>query len=269
MVVIAIAATSLPAAADVEQDATQLGWSWLYDGGMIPFVYGSGGVILASNLGLFAPRRTPLFFSENEGGAEPRGDTVPPVTSAVVAAVGIAAVGLVPDDARWFHLKGFIETTATLGALTRIVTVTFGRHRPDYDLEGPDEPGKRVSFFSGHAAQTVGQTAYVGLWLRFHVFEDIRGDRILPWWEALSYAGLAAFAIYVPASRVSDHRHHASDVLVGALVGATSSTAFFFWQKHRYEVAASALSRRERGGHGRFLLLPETAHPGFSVLAIW
>jgi membrane-associated phospholipid phosphatase len=43
-----------------------------------------------------------------------------------------------------------------------------------------------------------------------------------------------AGATLIAAERVYHDRHHASDVIVGALLGAAESTAAFFYQEHRF-----------------------------------
>ncbi len=253
--------------ADDEREPRALpapGWSYLYDGGAIPLVYGSAALALSIDLWV-EPRSTPLWFDPNEGGAEYRGDTVPGWTLPVGAGAIALSLALDHDDSHWYHLKGFLESALTVLAVTRTTKVAFGRHRPDYDLTGDNPASARRSFFSGHASDTLTYTTYLGLYLRYHTFSRLRGGRWLPWWEGLTYAGLAGVAFYVPASRVWDHRHHLSDVLVGAGVGAGASAVLFWWQERRYRRARSALRRGERAAPG-LIVLPDVEHPGLTLL---
>jgi membrane-associated phospholipid phosphatase len=246
-------------------DPTDLDLAYLYDGGVIPFFYLP--LAFTTSLDLWVPpRESPLGFSVDEGGAPSRqADEVPGWTVGAGATLMSLGIVLSDDDARWFHLKGMGEALATTGTLTALAKVTFGRHRPDFVLDGPNPPDARRSFFSGHASTSLAATTYFALYLRTHGFDRWREPGTLPWWEAATYTGLAALAVYVPYTRVRDHRHHATDALVGALVGAGTATAFFLWQEHRYGEAASPLATPRLVAARRPLILPGFGGAGASL----
>jgi membrane-associated phospholipid phosphatase len=210
---------------------TGLDWSYLYDGGAIPFVYGSAA-LAAGCFFLTDPPDSPRWFDPAEGGAEPRDEIIP--TPYVIGFAGAATVGLglVPSEARWYHVKGMAEALLTTTAMTEAAKNLFGRHRPAYDPATAEEDDRK-SFFSGHSSITLATTVYLGLYLDGHVFAGRRT------WEPLPLAALAAISVYVPYTRWADHSHHPSDILVGAGVGATTAALFYWWQERRFRSHAT------------------------------
>ena len=103
----------------------------------------------------------------------------------------------------------------------------------DTDIDTDDN--ERKSFPSGHSTSALRITSYTALYLRRHVFAEMRGDAFISWPEAIAYPALAALAVYVPYTRVVDHRHHVSDVLAGAALGLTYSSLFFWYQESRLQ----------------------------------
>lgn len=243
------------------------GWSYLVDGGAIPFAYGS----FAAYLGLVffvSPRDEPLWFSASEGGATNVHETVPSYmvyAGGGVTLVGMAALG---GPSRWPHMKGFLQSVATTGLLTELAKDTFGRHRPYYDPATSTADRDRKSFFSGHASLTLAITTYAGLYFQRHVFARWRApSQRFAWWESFPLAALAGLSVYVPYTRVADNRHHLSDVLAGAAVGAAASVAFFTWQERRFQRTRTAGERHRRNRRGAdVVLLPTLDHPGASLL---
>ena len=231
--------TVAPKAANSQSKPGEIDWSYLYDGGAIPFVYGSAIWFVASEK-FIEPPDSPRFFSDTEGGATPRGDTVPTFTLPLGAIAAASLIGFGGDDSKWFHLKGILQSTVTNSAITNSIKLTFGRQRPDYQM-GDDQDSRR-SFVSGHASSSIATLTYISLFMRKHGFKNLRGDRFLPWWEGLFYAGTASLAVYVPLSRVLDNRHHVTDVVTGGLLGAATSSLFFFWQERRYKNSLRAAS---------------------------
>lgn len=266
---LALAAVLAPVSARADDgarddDPFDLEWSYLYDGGALPFVFGTGAV--AASLYLFVdPRDTPWQFSASEGGAQRVEESVPDIA---VAGIGLLAgwgVAAADRDARWFHTKGFAESFCTTAALTELSKGLFARHRPRFDPSLADEPDDRKSFFSGHASLTWSSVAYLGLYLRQHAFAPWRGESSLAWWELPAYASLIALGVYVPYTRVDENYHHLSDVLVGGAVGTASAAVFYWWQQRRYQRAAAGLPERATPsitvaplGAGRGLLLVGT-----------
>lgn len=243
---LALALAPLSAHADSgapDDDPFDLEWSYLYDGGAVPFVFGAGAA--AVSLYLFAePRDTPWLFSASEGG-EPRIDeSIPDIAVAGMGALAGLGVAAWDRDARWFHTKGFVESFCTTAALTELSKGVVGRHRPRFDPALSDEADDRKSFFSGHASLTWSTVTYLGLYLRQHAFATRRGTAALAWWEMPAYASLLAVGVYIPYTRVDEGYHHVSDVLVGASVGSATAALFYWWQQRRYERAAAG-ARRE------------------------
>ena len=114
------------------------------------------------------------------------------------------------------------RSLATGVFLTGAVKVIVGRHRPSWS-EDTNTPGSRRSFPSGHSTQAWAIATYSALYLRGHVFDKYRGDSVLPWYEALTYGGIAAGAAFVSGERVVHNRHHLSDVVIGGIVGGATS----------------------------------------------
>ena len=240
------------------------GWRYLVDGGAVPFLYGSAAAGLVVELWT-EPRSEPLWFDDGEGGAPRNGDTVPSAAVGGVAALGLVAMAAVPAPGRWYHVKGLGESLATTWLATSVAKNVFGRRRPDYDLTAPDtnDSDSRKSFFSGHGSMTLATTTYLGLYLYGNVFEQWRAPgSALAWWELFPYAGLAAISVYVPASRVSDNRHNGSDVITGALVGASMSIGFYAWQELRHQ-------RGRSEQRGRLVIVPAAAGMPGAAVAGW
>ncbi len=215
---------------------SQIDWSYLYTDGAVPFFWLPLAYRFA--LGNIEPPSTPILFSPNAGGKSQRGDTVPSWTLAAGTIGVLGGMALSKSDAKWFHIKGLGQSMAVKIAIVSTMKNFFGRRRPDFDEDNPTAESRR-SFPSGHASTTLALTTYTALFLRNHGFKKLRGDKKLPLWEAATYAGLLGLSVYVPVSRVTDHRHNTSDVIVGAAMGAAISTAFYAWQESRYRNATN------------------------------
>lgn len=132
----------------------------------------------------------------------------------------------------------FIFGAAASQSLTDIAKFTIGRLRPHFlDVCKPNwskincsagyivnfvcegDPVKsseaRLSFYSGHSSFSM----YCMLFLALYLQSRMRGDwaRLL---RPTIQFGLVAVSIYVGLSRVSDYKHHWSDVLIGLIQGA-------------------------------------------------
>jgi hypothetical protein len=237
--------------------------SYLWDGGALPFLYGSLAARWALESTLHPPAE-PRLFSDDEGGERSMREAELP---GPVVTVGGAMLGLTiamsGDDARWFHMKGMAEAMATTTLLTGIGKVSFGRHRPDYDPGATDDDGRR-SFPSGHSSQAFSAATYVIIYLRSHGFDRWRTPGTLPWWEGATYAAIGGLALAVPIERVYHHRHHATDALAGSLLGAGTSAVFYWWQERRYQ---RAVAGDHEGNLGGPMIAPSFDHPG--VQAMW
>ncbi|XP_034956473.1 phospholipid phosphatase 1 isoform X2 [Zootoca vivipara] len=135
-------------------------------------------------------------------------------------------------------LGTFIFGAAISQSLTDIAKYSIGRLRPHFlDICVPDWPRincsagyienfkclgnkakineARLSFYSGHSSFSM----YCMLFLALYLQARMKGD-----WARLvrptAQFGLIAASIYVGLSRVSDYKHHWSDVLTGLIQGA-------------------------------------------------
>jgi membrane-associated phospholipid phosphatase len=256
---LACALVLAPAPASAEAPPEELTLSYLWDGGALPFVWGSLGASYAIEY-WFDPPAQPRLFSPDEGGATSRKDREVPsyVINAGGAVVGVA-IAVTDEPSRWYHVKGLVESLLTTSLVTTIGKHTFGRHRPDYD---PDTSGDadRKSFPSGHSSGGLAAITYAALYLRVHGFDRFRRPGTLPWWEVATYGGLAALAVAVPYERVLHHRHHATDAISGALIGTASSSLFFLWQERRYRRATRGAPRAES-----LELAPSLDRPGLML----
>lgn len=230
--VVAAAVAAAPRAAHADDEADPRDASYYWDGGALPFFWAALGADYALR-GWGIPRETPLLFDADEGG-QPRASWEIPnwAVRAGAGAVGLA-IALGGAGAEWYHVKGLAESVVTAGLVTTTLKLTFGRHRPDY-VPGDTARKGRKSFPSGHATTLFVMATYSALYLREHVFDRVRdpGSLVAPV-EALAYAGIAAGATVLSLERVYHNRHHATDVLAGAAVGAATSIAFFLYQEHR------------------------------------
>uniref|UniRef100_A0A3Q4G1Q9 Phosphatidic acid phosphatase type 2D n=1 Tax=Neolamprologus brichardi TaxID=32507 RepID=A0A3Q4G1Q9_NEOBR len=95
---------------------------------------------------------------------------------------------------------------------TYIETVTC--RQPDHQLEEE----ARCSFFSGHASFAMFTMLYLAFYLQARL--TWRGARLL---RPMLQFFLIMLAIYTGLTRISDYRHHPSDVLAGYIQGALTA----------------------------------------------
>uniref|UniRef100_I3KHM2 Phosphatidic acid phosphatase type 2D n=1 Tax=Oreochromis niloticus TaxID=8128 RepID=I3KHM2_ORENI len=95
---------------------------------------------------------------------------------------------------------------------TYIETVTC--RQPDHQLEEE----ARKSFFSGHASFAMYTMLYLAFYLQARL--TWRGARLL---RPVLQFFLVMLAIYTGLTRISDYRHHPSDVLTGYIQGALTA----------------------------------------------
>lgn len=244
--------------AHAEEFEPEMGAEYLWDGGVVPFLYGSAAV--AIGLRLFGePVDDPNIFPDSEGGLGSVDNTVPEL--AVVAySLGFAGIiAATPKAERWHHFKGFGEAIVTTIAVTEIAKDAVGRHRPHFQ-EGSDNPDHRRSFFSGHASITAAGTVYMGLYL---------SRNLMPRPSLLKTGGLLLLGglfVGVPLSRVEDNRHHLSDVVTGAAVGSALATAFYVYQESRFRDEEESYWSGKRN---RIQIVPNLRNPGLTVQARW
>ncbi|XP_024247050.1 phospholipid phosphatase 3 isoform X1 [Oncorhynchus tshawytscha] len=141
----------------------------------------------------------------------------------------------------------FIFGCAVSQSFTDIAKVSVGRMRPhfldvcrpdwsaincslgyitDYQCNGPESKVQeaRKSFFSGHASFSM----YTMLYLVFYLQSRFtwRGARLL---RPLTQFTLIMMSFYTGLSRVSDHKHHPTDVLAGFAQGALVAYSIVFF----------------------------------------
>lgn len=222
--------------ARAEEADAGIDWSYLVDGGALPFFWGSAAVALGAST-LLSPPESPRFFSPDEGGREPTRSTVPTYQVAVMAAFTPLLIAASGAESNLYHAKGAAEAIVSVAALTEVTKNYVGRHRPIYSSDASNADYRR-SFFSLHASLTLAATTYAGLYLHDKLFAKWREPgQSFAWWEAPPLAALVAMSVYVPYTRVVDGRHHVSDVLVGAAIGATTAIAFYLYQDRRFHAA--------------------------------
>jgi membrane-associated phospholipid phosphatase len=227
-IAICLAATGSRAMA--QSNPQDIDISYLVDGGALEFIWLPNIAILA--MYKVGPPSEPRLFPSDEGGEPKKDDTVPSYYTAI--ATGTTMLGLLayPSDGRWYHFKGFIQASSMANLTTGAFKNLFGRQRPSFDLDAPTDEDRK-SFPSGHATSALRITTYAALYLRYHVFEDARGDAVMTWQEGVAYSTLAALAVYAPYTRVDDNRHHISDVIAGSAIGFSYSMLFFYYQESR------------------------------------
>ena len=200
---------------------------------------GAGGAALN-----YAPYLTGRPVIGGATGRSYRGDTVDmPWIAGGCGAAGLA-VALCPNsDGRlnatsYNHVKGFSAAMAFNALFTNAAKTAVGRKRPDYAAH-PDGAEGRKSFYSGHASFSFAAATYLSLYAindtalgsDCGIFPKIAVPSIL-------YSAAAAVA----ASRVNDHRHHISDVVVGAAAGSLTAYGAYIWAERRLSRALPQLA---------------------------
>ncbi|XP_045695821.1 phospholipid phosphatase 1 isoform X2 [Phyllostomus hastatus] len=162
----------------------------------------------------------------------------------------------------------FLFGAAASQSLTDIAKYSVGRLRPHFlDVCDPDwakincsdgyvenyvcrgdaqrVKEARLSFYSGHSSFSMYSLLFVALYLQARMKAD--WARLLR--PTLQF-GLVATALYVGLSRVSDYKHHWSDVLTGLLQGALVAVLVVVYVSDFFKERNSALrDRKEEDSH--------------------
>ena len=213
--------------------------AYLYDDGAVPFFW----TPLALGIGvqaLVSPREIPFGFSD-EGGAPAASWEVPSWALLGVGAIAGTAILAGDDDSRYYHFKGLSQSMATSMFVTAVGKSLIGRRRPDWSEETSSWSSRR-SFPSGHATQAFAVATYSILFLRGHVLADEDAH-----WEAAAYGGIALGASLLAAERIVHKRHHLADVVVGGLIGTTTSLLFYRFQERHLESDRDGATTRRDG----------------------
>jgi membrane-associated phospholipid phosphatase len=246
MIVALLLASGRLAHADARTPSTEP--AWLVDGGAVPLFWLPAAVDLSLDR-IVRPRATPLFFDPNDGGASVARWEIPDWTL-YAAGIGVGgAFALGNDPTRWYHVKGLAESMATSGLVMTVLKDVVGRHRPDWAVDSADAT-KDQSFPSGHTTEAFAIATYAALYIHDHVFG---GPLTLG--HGLAYTGVFAVAGMVAVERVYHHRHHVSDVVVGAAIGAVTSALIYRYQQHQAVVDSSRAPEAAAMPDGRAPLL--------------
>ncbi|KAF6126455.1 phospholipid phosphatase 1 [Phyllostomus discolor] len=162
----------------------------------------------------------------------------------------------------------FLFGAAASQSLTDIAKYSIGRLRPHFlDVCDPDwakvncsdgyienvvcrgdaqkVKEARLSFYSGHSSFSMYSLLFVALYLQARMRAD--WARLLR--PTLQF-GLVATSLYVGLSRVSDYKHHWSDVLTGLLQGALVAVLVVVYVSDFFKGRNSALKdRKEEDSH--------------------
>lgn len=103
-------------------------------------------------------------------------------------------------------------TYASLNCTPGVYVTTVSCKDPELEEEA------RKSFFSGHASFSMYTMLYLAFYLQARL--SWRGARLL---RPLLQFLLVMLAVYTGLSRISDYRHHPTDVLTGHLLGALTA----------------------------------------------
>ncbi|XP_053304026.1 phospholipid phosphatase 1 isoform X2 [Spea bombifrons] len=161
----------------------------------------------------------------------------------------------------------FIFGAAVSQSLTDIAKYTIGRLRPhfldvcrvnwakincsagyieNFVCEG--DPVKaneaRLSFYSGHSSFSM----YCMLFLALYLQSRMKGDWARLIRPTLQFALIAA-SIYVGLSRVSDYKHHWSDVLTGLIQGAIVAVLIVVYVSDFFKVRKGSFNQKEEDSH--------------------
>lgn len=179
------------------------------------------------------------------------------VAAASASAVLAAGVldGFVNQDFHHTHslVLGAAATMMATLDVAELLKLSFGRLRPDFrerytraacqglvqrpealdcasvndgfELELGDYVDGYKSFPSGHSSTSFALATYLSLWLGSEWIWGEGANELSQPLATLAAGGLYAGALFVAASRVSDHRHHLEDVAVGAALGSALGAA--------------------------------------------
>ncbi|XP_056136295.1 phospholipid phosphatase 3-like [Lampris incognitus] len=124
-------------------------------------------------------------------------------------------------------------TYASLNCTPGTYVTTVNCPQPKHQLEEE----ARKSFFSGHASFAMYTMLYLAFYLQARL--TWRGARLL---RPLLQFFLVLLAVYTGLTRISDYRHHPSDVLTGYIQGALTAYWVAFHISSMFKNSSPALS---------------------------
>uniref|UniRef100_A0A0F7YZV4 Phospholipid phosphatase 1 n=1 Tax=Micrurus fulvius TaxID=8637 RepID=A0A0F7YZV4_MICFL len=158
-------------------------------------------------------------------------------------------------------LGTFLFGAAVSQSLTDIAKYSIGRLRPHFlDICKPDRINcsagyienfkclgdkvkvneGRLSFYSGHSSFSMYCMMFLALYLQARMKND--WARLL---RPTVQFGLVASSIYVGLSRVSDYKHHWSDVLTGLIQGALVATLIVVYVSDFFKERGRTFKQKE------------------------
>ncbi|XP_022373682.1 phospholipid phosphatase 1 isoform X2 [Enhydra lutris kenyoni] len=172
----------------------------------------------------------------------------------------------------------FLFGAAASQSLTDIAKYSIGRLRPhfldvcdldwskincsvgyieNYICRGNAQKVKegRLSFYSGHSSFSMYCMLFVALYLQARM----KGDWARLLRPTLQF-GLVAVSIYVGLSRVSDYKHHWSDVLTGLIQGALVAVLVAVYVADFFKNRNSFKERKEEDSHTTLHETPTTGN---------
>ncbi|XP_036081331.1 phospholipid phosphatase 1 isoform X4 [Rousettus aegyptiacus] len=172
----------------------------------------------------------------------------------------------------------FLFGAAASQSLTDIAKYSIGRLRPhfldvcdpdwskincsdgyieNYICQGNAQKVKegRLSFYSGHSSFSMYCMLFVALYLQARM----KGDWARLLRPTLQF-GLVAVSIYVGLSRVSDYKHHWSDVLTGLIQGALVAVLVAVYVSDFFKEKNSFKERKEEDSHTTLHETPTTGN---------
>lgn len=145
---------------------------------------------------------------------------------------------------------GYAGTLTTTLLFTEMSKVIVSRQRPDYadrlkrNLDDDLLNDGRKSFWSGHSSISFASAVYQA-WHLADLGQDRGrgiGTRVGLWGGATLLTSTAGWVAY---SRISDGRHHVSDVLTGAVVGTVLGTLGYIRSRQIGQRGAPTRSTRQ------------------------
>ncbi|XP_078075294.1 phospholipid phosphatase 1 isoform X3 [Mustelus asterias] len=160
-------------------------------------------------------------------------------------------------------IGAFLFGAAASQSLTDIAKYSIGRLRPHFlDMCKPDwkkincslgyivnftclgdekmSTEARLSFFSGHSSFSMYCMMFIALYLQARMVGD--WSRLLR--PTIQFA-LIACSVYVGLSRVSDYKHHWSDVLTGLIEGAIAAILVVMFVSDFFKVRMPRISVKD------------------------
>ncbi len=205
----------------------------------------------------YTPRSNTLFpiFQELTGEKTKRttysGKLLFPLAVGIGSSIFTGLVFSNPDFHLGLQFRGFLHSILLTELAASTAKTIFQKPRPDYDQELASydrvpTDNARASFYSGHATHVFNFATYTSLMM----FQFSSNEFLNIFYSFVSFAG----ASLVSYSRIPDHAHNPSDVLVGALAGTIiGSSVFFRVQDVDHEIKAQKIASQESEIHWNFL----------------